>query len=126
MGGKKFFPQHEVAMKQRSACLHYVYAGQQNNVAIPVDEVIYFRADDANTTVVTGKGELRIRTPLYELLAMLDPEKFWQVHRSTVVNIARIETVKREDQDHVVVRFKGRDECITVGRPFCQQFRRQE
>jgi DNA-binding LytR/AlgR family response regulator len=123
MGRKKSFPLHEAAMNQRSNYLHYVYAGQQG--PIPVDEVIYFRADDANTTVVTGKGELRIRTPLYELLAMLDPEKFWQVHRSTVVNIARIETVKREDQDHVEVRFKGRDECITVGHPFCQQFLQQ-
>jgi len=126
MGRKKFFPLLEATMNQRSNYLHYVYAGQQNNVGpIPVDEVIYFRADDANTTVVTGKGEHRLRTPLHELFAMLDPEKFWQVHRSTVVNIARIETVKRTDQDHVVVRFKGRDECITVGRPFCQQFRQQ-
>jgi hypothetical protein len=41
------------------------------------------------------------------------------------VNIARIETVKREDQDHVEVRLKGRDECITVGHPFCQQFLQQ-
>ena len=113
-------------MKQRSSYLLYVCAGAQNNTGpIPVDEVIYFRADDANTTVVTGKGEQRIRTPLHELLAMLDPEKFWQVHRSTVVNIARIETVNREDQDHLVVKFKERDECITVGHPFCQQFQEQ-
>jgi DNA-binding LytR/AlgR family response regulator len=111
-------------MKQRSSYLLYVCAGAQNNAGpILVDEVIYFRAEDANTTVVTGNGEHRIRTPLHELFAMLDPEKFWQVHRSTVVNIARIETVKREDQDHLVVKFKERDECITVGHPFCQQFR---
>jgi len=113
-------------MKQRSAYLHYVCTGEQKNAGpIPVDEVLYFRADDANTTVVTGKGEHMIRTPLNELFAMLDPEKFWQVHRSTIVNIARIETVKREGEDHVVVRFKGRDECFTVGHPFCQQFRLQ-
>jgi DNA-binding LytR/AlgR family response regulator len=113
-------------MKQRSSYLLYVSAGAQNNAGpIPVDEVIYFRADDANTTVVTGNGEHRIRTPLHELLAMLDPEKFWQVHRSTVVNIACIETVKREDQNHLVVKFKERDECITVGHPFCLQFLEQ-
>jgi len=111
-------------MKKRSSYLLYVCAGPQNNAGpIPVEEVIYFRADDANTTVVTGKGEHRLRTPLHELLAMLDPEKFWQVHRSTVVNIACIETVKQEGQDHLVVKFKERDECITVGHPFCQQFR---
>jgi len=113
-------------MKYRPSYLLYVSSGAQNNaVPISVDEVIYFRADDANTTVVTGKGEHRIRTPLHELLAMLDPEKFLLVHRSTVVNISRIETVKREDQDHLVVKFKERDECITVGQPFCQQFLEQ-
>ena len=110
-------------MKQRPVYLNYLSAGaQDNSSAIPVEEVIYFRADKANTTVVTNKGEHRVRIPLHELLAMLDPERFWQVHRSTVVNIDCIETVEREDQDHLVVKLKERDECITVANPFCQQF----
>ncbi len=115
-------------MKQRSPYLHYVVCpGPQSGMCpIPVDEVIYFGGGDAHTTVVTGNGEHRISTPLPELFAMLDPEKFWQVHRSTVVNVARIATVTREDQDHLVVKFKDRDECIMVGPPFCRQFRKQE
>lgn len=118
----------EGAMKRRSSYLHSVVCpGQQGDMCpILVDEVIYFRGNDTHTTVVTGTGEHRIRTPLYELFAMLDPKKFWQVHRSTIVNIARIETVKQEDQDHLVVKFRERDECITVGHPFCRQFLKQE
>ena len=113
-------------MKQRSSYLLYVCAGAQNNAGpILVDEVIYFRAEDANTTVVTGNGEHRIRTPLHELFAMLDPEKFWQVHRSTVVNVSRIEAVTPEGRDHVVLKLKERDESITVCHPFCRQFLEQ-
>jgi DNA-binding LytR/AlgR family response regulator len=93
---------------------------------ILVDEVVYFSSGDRHTTVVTGAGEHRISTPLNELLALLDPDTFWQVNRSTIVNIARIETVTQEDQDHLVVKFKGRDECVTVGQPFCRQFLKQQ
>ena len=121
-----FFSLHKTIMNRRPNYLNYVSAGQQNNAGpIPVDEVIYFRANDANTTLVTGKGEHLIQTPLHEIFAMLDPKKFWQVHRSTVVNISRIETVKREDEDHVEVKLKDRDESITVCQPFCKQFLQQ-
>lgn len=114
-------------MKQRPSYLHHVVCPglQGGTCPVLVDEVIYFSGSDTHTTVVTGAGEYRIRTPLNELLALLDPEKFWPVHRSTVVNIARIESVRQEDQDHLVVKFKERDECITVGHPYCQQFLEQ-
>lgn len=114
-------------MKGRTSYLHYVVCpGQKGGVCpILVDEVIYFSGSDTHTTVVTGAGEHQISTPLYELYAMLDPKKFWQVHRSTVVNIAHIETVKQEAQDRLMVKFKERDECMMVGHPFCQQFLEQ-
>jgi len=119
-----FFSGREVAMSKRTKYLHYVCAeGMQNGAgSIPVDEVIYFRSYDACTLVVTAKGEHRMSTPISELLALLDPEKFWQVHRFTVVNRARIETVKPGDQEHLVMKFRDRDECMTVGAPYCRQF----
>lgn len=117
------FSGRETAMKRRPPYLHHVCARVQDGVCrIPVDEVFYFRAGGSHTTVVTGTGEHRISTPLPELLALLDPEKFLQVHRSTVVNVDRIENVTRHDQEQLVLKFKGRDECITVGHPFCRQF----
>jgi len=110
-------------MKRKRAYLHSLCAGPQSGTRpITVDEVIYFRAGGTYTAVVTKKGEQRIGTPLTELLALLDPEKFWQVHRSTVVNVSRIEAVTPEGRDHVVLKLKERDESITVGHPFCRQF----
>ena len=38
------------------------------------------------TRVVLAQSEALIRTPLKDLLAELDPERFWQIHRSTLVN----------------------------------------
>ena len=35
-----------------------------------------------------------IRTPLKDLLPELDPEKFWQVHRGTIVNLSHVREVE--------------------------------
>src|SRR6266550_4912156 len=54
---------------------------------IPVDEICYFHAEDKYTKVVTATGEALIRKTIKELFDELDPEIFWQVHRSTIVNL---------------------------------------
>jgi len=48
---------------------------------IMLEDVVYFRADNKYTTVVTSAGESLLRTPLRELLEVLDPQHFRQVHR---------------------------------------------
>ncbi|WP_181388443.1 LytR/AlgR family response regulator transcription factor [Vibrio albus] len=67
---------------------------------IPVAEVLFFRAEDKYVSVLkqteTGCGEeFIIRTSLKELMQRLDPDLFWQVHRSSVVNVSAIEKVKK-------------------------------
>ena len=58
----------------------------QNVKLITVDEISYFQADNKYTRVVTAEGEALIRKPLKELVEELDPNQFWQIHRSTLVN----------------------------------------
>ena len=56
---------------------------------VPVDEVLYFEAADKYVRVVTAEREHLIRTSLRELLPQLDAQRFWQVHRGTVVRARR-------------------------------------
>jgi DNA-binding LytR/AlgR family response regulator len=49
--------------------------------------------------VVTHEDRATIRTSLRELLAGLDPEEFWQVHRGVVVRVAAIDRMCWTDQD---------------------------
>ena len=58
---------------------------------IGINEVQCFRADDKYTCVQTADGEHLIRTPIAELLAQLDLAQFWQIHRSTIVNLRHVE-----------------------------------
>lgn len=90
---------------------------------IPVDEVCYFKAADKYTSVVTCDAEVLIRTPLKELLAQLPRDRFSQIHRGTVVNLAQVAAAVRDDTGRYSLRLKQRKESLPVSRVFADQFR---
>jgi DNA-binding LytR/AlgR family response regulator len=85
---------------------------------IAVADVAYFESDARYTRVVHAHGEALIRTPLKELLAGLDPEEFWQIHRSTVVCVSQLQSAVRVSDGVMHVTLKGRPEQLSVSRPF--------
>jgi len=97
-------------------------AGRETRLVL-VDDVAYFRAADKYTTVVTAEGEALLRTPIRELLAVLDPTVFKQVHRSTIVNLKAIAGVTRDDSGRGTLRLKSRPETLVVSQPFMALFR---
>ncbi|MDR7272962.1 DNA-binding LytR/AlgR family response regulator [Pelomonas saccharophila] len=92
---------------------------------IPPEEVIYFEADQRYTRVVHQGGDALIRTPLRELLTQLDPEQFWQIHRSVLVNSRCIARAVRVDEGTMVVTLRGRDDKLPVSRQFQALFKGQ-
>jgi DNA-binding LytR/AlgR family response regulator len=96
--------------------------GQETRLIL-LDDVAYFRADHKYTTVVTADGEALLRTPLRELLEVLDPAVFKQIHRSTIVNIKAIASITRDDTGKGIVRLRLRSETLTVSQPFMTLFR---
>jgi len=48
---------------------------------------------------------------------------FWQIHRSTIVNVQEIDTISRDDTGHVIVRMKQRPETLRVSQQFAYRFR---
>jgi DNA-binding LytR/AlgR family response regulator len=95
----------------------------QNLKLITVDEVVYFQADNKYTRVVTGEGEALIRKSLKELLDELDPQQFWQIHRSTVVNAGAIAGVTRDFRGRMLVKLKKRDDTLLVSDSYTHLFR---
>ncbi|MDO9092559.1 MAG: LytTR family DNA-binding domain-containing protein [Rubrivivax sp.] len=79
---------------------------------IRTDEVVYFESDSRYTRVVfdgpAGSGDALIRTPLKELLAQLDEQKFRQVHRSVIVNHRHVAAAVRVDEGHMHLTLRGR------------------
>lgn len=66
----------------------------QRNLVVDANDLIYATIDDGLITVVTTQleGQLNYRT-IEELQSNLDPDIFWRVHRSFLVNINRIREV---------------------------------
>ena len=89
---------------------------------ITVGEILYFKADSKYTLVVTADSESLIRKTIKELVDELDPEAFWQVHRSTIVNLNAIESVIRTDSGSLTLRLKGRDETLAVAESYNRLF----
>ncbi len=92
---------------------------------IQPEDVIYFESDARYTRVVTATEEALIRTPLKELLAQLDAELFWQVHRSVLVNSRHIASAVRIDENSMQLTLKGRTEKLPVSRQFQGLFKGQ-
>ena len=90
---------------------------------IPIEDVLFFQSDEKYTLVATKEFDALIKTPIKEILDGIDAEKFWQIHRSTIVNAASIEAVTRDFRGQATVKVKGRKENLTVSRPFSHLFK---
>jgi two-component system response regulator LytT len=66
----------------------------QRNFIVDAQDVVYATIDDGLITVVASnlEGQSNYRT-IEELQSNLDPDTFWRVHRSYLVNIHRIKEV---------------------------------
>jgi DNA-binding LytR/AlgR family response regulator len=88
-----------------------------------VEDVLYCVSDEKYTRVQTAKQEFLIRKPIKELVEALDPSIFWQIHRSTLVNVKAIAGVLRDERGRQEVLIKGRSEKLQVSRSAAQLFR---
>lgn len=90
---------------------------------IPVDEVLYFEAADKYVRVVTADREALIRMSLRELLPRLQADRFWQIHRGTVVRADAIATAVRDDSGKVFLTLRQRPGRLVASRLYAHLFR---
>ncbi len=90
---------------------------------IMVEDIAYFQSDTKYTVVMTAAGEALLRKPIRELLDVLDPAVFKQIHRSTIVNLRAVASIQRDDAGRGIVKLKTRPETLAVSQPFMSLFR---
>jgi DNA-binding LytR/AlgR family response regulator len=90
---------------------------------IPVEDVLFFISDEKYTRVQTAKVEALIRKPIKELVDELDPQVFWQIHRSTLVNARAIDGITRDFRGRQLVGVKGLTEKLEVSRSYTHLFK---
>ncbi|HUP06422.1 MAG TPA: LytTR family DNA-binding domain-containing protein [Caldimonas sp.] len=111
---------------QRAATprLDVIQAASGNAIhLVPVREVVYFEAADKYVRVLTADAEHLIRLSLRELLPQLDPQRFWQIHRGTVVRSDAIARAERDEAGKVTLVLRGRPERLVVSRLHAHRFK---
>jgi DNA-binding LytR/AlgR family response regulator len=106
------------------AYLRWIQASVGGSIQmIAVPDVLFFVSDEKYTRVQTASVEALIRKPIKELVEELDPQCFWQIHRSTLVNVNAIAGVARDERGRQLVGIRGRAERLEVSRSYTGLFR---
>ncbi len=90
---------------------------------ISTNDVLFIRAQSKYTLVFTKEGEFLMRLPLSQLIKQLDPEQFWQIHRSTIVNASKVVSVIQKGREEHVLRISDHDELLPVSRSYLHLFK---
>ncbi len=120
---------HSLAGKMNPAAgapqyLRWIQASVGQSIQmIPVDEVLFFISDEKYTRVQTASVEALIRKPIKELVDELDPQRFWQIHRSTLVNANAIDGITRDFRGRQIVAVKGHNQKLEVSRSYLGLFK---
>jgi DNA-binding LytR/AlgR family response regulator len=108
----------------RAPKLQWIQATVRQTIQmIPVADVLFFISDEKYTRVQTATQEALIRTPIKELVEQIDMTLFWQIHRSTLVNIKAIAGVSRDERGRQLVSVRGHGEKLEVSRSYAGLFR---
>ncbi len=112
------------AMEKKDAYVRYLRASSGKVIRlISVNDVLFLNARSKYTFAVTKDGEFLMRTSLSELIKQLDPERFWQIHRSTIVNASKVISVSQTGRETYVLTVKDHREPLAVSRAFIHQFK---
>jgi DNA-binding LytR/AlgR family response regulator len=109
---------------QASPYLQWIQAAVGQTIQmIALDDVLFFISDEKYTRVQTVQVEALIRKPIKELVDEIDPRLFWQIHRSTLVNVKAIAGVTRDFRGRQIVSVKGHAEKLEVSRSYAGMFK---
>lgn len=104
--------------------MRWITASVGNSIRlITTDEVVFFQSDQKYTRVVLADSEVLIKKTLKELMSELDPDQFWQTHRSTVVNAMEIASIEPNMAGQLTLKLKNRRELLPVAESFVRRFR---
>jgi len=80
-------------------------------VKVPFKEILYLESDHVYVNVYTATNKHLVRTSLQQYMKNFDPDKFYQVHRSYVVNIDNVTGI---NDIYVLVN----DKQVPIAKPF--------
>ncbi len=105
--------------------LHWIKAADSkgNVFLLNVKEIIYFQAQQKYTCIYSKDKEYLISTGIKILSIQLDVNYFWQIHRSSIININFISKVSKNEQGKLMV-YLSNNQALPISRNYLHLFKR--
>ncbi|QJE00415.1 response regulator transcription factor [Massilia forsythiae] len=97
----------ERAVRRAPAPLERILVRDRGRIfPLALHEIEYLKAD-AKYTAISARGQtFLVRIGISELEAQLDPARFIRIHRSTLVNLDFVESMKADEQSQLLIRMR--------------------
>ena len=90
---------------------------------IDISDIYYIKADLDEVIVRIKDADTYVRRKIGDLETLLSGKNFFRVHRSYIVNVDKIKSMKSVEQSKLQISFDGIDEIITSSKEGAKDFR---
>ena len=91
---------------------------------VPIQDVVYFKADLKYIDVVTQNKTYLLRQSLSDLESQLDPDVFWRINRGCIVRVDQIAKAKRDFRGRYEITLHDEDQTLRASQPFGYLFKK--
>jgi len=90
---------------------------------IDIDDIYYIKADLDEVIVRIKDTDAYVRRKIGDLESLLVGKNFFRVHRSYIVNVDKIKSLKSVEQSKLQIFFDGITEIVTSSKEGAKDFR---
>ena len=90
---------------------------------IDISDIYYIKADLDEVIVKIKETDAYVRRKIGDLETLLNGKNFFRVHRSYIVNVDKIKSMKSVEQSKLQISFEGIAEIITSSKEGAKDFR---
>ena len=111
-------------IRPESDHLHWLRTGLDDvTELVSVEDVLFFKADQKYTSVVTTEREYVIRMSIKELAERLDPRTFWQIHRGIIVRVDEVVSAQRDLRGRYTLKLRSSEQTLRTSASYGHLFK---
>jgi len=90
---------------------------------IELEDIYYIRADLDEVIIRIKDTDAYVRKKIGDLEKLLSHKNFFRIHRSYIVNVDKVKSMKSIEQSKLEISFDGIDEIVTSSKDGAKEFR---
>lgn len=90
---------------------------------IDINDIYYIKADLDEVIIRIKEADAYVRRKIGDLETLLSGKNFFRIHRSYIVNVDKIKSMRSVEQSKLEISFEGISEIITSSKEGAKEFR---